>query len=336
MNFGVIGEPCIDFIQKPGYASADTEKRKYLGGIIYSVVSLAAISQNDGYSPEDGHRIYPIMYLGFDEYENIISFLSGFKNIKPDFIIKSEQKIRVVNLQYRTPDAAEREEIWTEPMPPVDFSYIEKALPGLDALLINMISGVDINLETLGKIKKNFANYTHIDIHNIVIKREKDGRTIRQAPDFWEKWCTCCDSIQMNEPEISVLTGHPASVSTEYETADKILSAGEGPGTKVMVLTRGKTGASLFQKKEKKVMNEKYFEIDRTDVPAAERSNFSDSTGCGDVFASAFFYKNAVTGTRDYLKAFKFANRIAGMKTELTGADELYKLGEKFSVKGVK
>src|SRR5437870_892206 len=158
MNFGVIGEPCIDYIHKPEH---DTIKS--FGGILYSVVSLAVIS-----GKEDS--IYPVMYIGSDEFDNIISFLSGFENIKADFILKGPQKTRVVDLHYDSylltnneyPRAEQipgvnrydRQEFWTEPLPPVEFSHVEKALPGLDALLLNMISGVDITLDTLKKIKR--------------------------------------------------------------------------------------------------------------------------------------------------------------------------------------
>ena len=327
MNFGVIGEPCIDYIHKPGQ---DTIKS--FGGILYSVVSLAVIAGKE-------HGIYPVFCIGSDEYDNIISFLSNFENIKTDFIIKSVQQTRVVDLHYDSyllenyeypkqgqnsgEKRYDREEFWTEPLPPVEFSHIERALPGLDALLLNMISGVDITLETLRKIKRNFANYTHIDVHNIVIRREPEGRAVRQSPYNWEEWCTQCDTIQMNEPEINVMTGEKLN---EYQIAERILTPGNGRGVKSLVVTRGKSGVSLYQKKEKQVLNEKFTEIDKTDVPAAERANFRDSTGCGDVFASAFFYKNAVNKCADFLKAFKFANRIAGMKTESIGVEELHKL----------
>jgi sugar/nucleoside kinase (ribokinase family) len=327
MNFGVIGEPCIDYIHKPGQ---DTIKS--FGGILYSAVSLAVIAGKE-------HGIYPVFYVGSDEYDNIISFLLNFGNIRTDFIVKCPQPTRVVDLHYDSylltsseyagdehaggEKRSDRQEFWTEPLPPVEFSHIEKVLPGLDALLLNMISGVDITLETLSNIKRNFGNYTHIDVHNVVIRREPEGRTIRQSHNNWEQWCTQCDTVQMNEPEINVMTGQNLS---EYEIAERILTLGEIHGVKSLVVTRGRSGVSLYQKKEKHVMNEKYTEIDKTDVPAAERVNFRDSTGCGDVFASAFFYKNAVNKCSDFLKAFKFANRIAGMKTESVGVEELHKL----------
>ncbi len=126
MKFGVIGEPCIDFIHRGGKES------KSLGGILYSVVSLAVIAPND--------EIYPIMNLGADEFDNIISFLGRFRNIKTDFINKAEHKTRVVNLfykgleaEFRCPETGmsktyDREENSTEPTLPVDYDWIKPVL----------------------------------------------------------------------------------------------------------------------------------------------------------------------------------------------------------------
>jgi hypothetical protein len=274
-----------------------------------------------------------MMYLGEDEYDNIISFLSGFKNVRHDFIIKTGHKTRVVNLHYKgfvkevshalPSKTYDREESSTEPSLPVGYDLVEKALPGLDALLINMVSGVDITLETLKKIGENFTKYTHIDLHNIVMRTEADGRRVQVPVDNWDEWCSQCDSVQMNESELlAALDGK----MKEYEAAEKILSGSDGQRTKALVVTRGKHGVSLFRKKERKVMNESYTEIDRTDIPAAERAGFKDSTGCGDVFASAFFYENAVSACSNYMKALKFANKFAGLKTEFTGVEELRNL----------
>ena len=93
MKLGVIGEPCIDFIHR-GTAPA----HKQLGGILYSIVSLAVISGKDS-------EVYPIVNLGIDKYEYVTSFLSRFRNIRHDFINKSEHKTRVVNLYYKNSSA---------------------------------------------------------------------------------------------------------------------------------------------------------------------------------------------------------------------------------------
>lgn len=120
MKFGVIGEPCVDYIHK-----GDNVSDKTFGGILYSIVSLAAIAR-------EVDDIYPIMYAGYDEYDNIISLISRYKNIKTDLILKCEQKTRIVNLHYKSSDmdisnnsvkdlkSPDRDEYWTEPTPSIE------------------------------------------------------------------------------------------------------------------------------------------------------------------------------------------------------------------------
>src|SRR5437867_90351 len=89
MKLGVIGEPCMDYIHRPRVPA-----EKKIGGILYSIVSLAAISAKDD-------EIYPVMNLGEDEYDFVLSFLANFPVIRTDCIKKSPHNTRVVNLYYK-------------------------------------------------------------------------------------------------------------------------------------------------------------------------------------------------------------------------------------------
>jgi hypothetical protein len=320
MKFCVIGEPCIDYIHRIN------KVRKNMGGILYCVVSLAVIA-------DTRHEIIPVISIGHDEYEAIISFLKGFKNINTDHINKIDTKTRVVNLYYREPGTEfispegkeipfDREETSTEPTPPIEYESIEPVLKEANGVLISMISGVDITLDTFKNIRSNFSGYIHFDSHNIVMKTYPDGKRVQEPVADWKQWCTLPDTLQMNETEISTIT--PEKLR-EYDFADEVLYEGV-QGTKALVVTRGKTGVTLFRKIKKEVFGEKYQEIDRTDVPSIESSNFKDSTGCGDVFASCFFYKNAVLEKPDFQDSLRYANRKASINTTLLGVEELYKL----------
>jgi hypothetical protein len=321
MKFGVIGEPCIDFIHRGGKES------KSLGGILYSVISLAVIAPND--------EVYPIMNLGADEFDNIVSFLGRFPNIKTDYINKTEHKTRVVNLFYKglevefeCPETGmsktyDREENSTEPTLPVDYHWIKTALSRLDGLLINMVSGVDITRDTLQEIRRDFAGYIHLDIHNVVMQTDSSGRRTQSSVKNWEDWCKSSDTLQMNESELVVIT--PQKLS-EYEFAEQVLTSEKENFGKALIVTRGKSGVSLFCKVKKKVMGEEYYEIDKSDFAAIESNHFADSTGCGDVFSAGFFYKNIINEKHDYMASSSFANRIASNKTKIRGVEELYKL----------
>jgi len=315
MRFGVIGEPCVDYVHLPG-----KETVKCLGGVLYSVASLAILSSGQA-------EVYPIMYLGRDEYDNITRFLRKFDNIRGDFVVGSDMETRVVNLYYKSVSDAgicrnDRHETSTRQQPPIEDSIIEKALLRLDALLINMVSGKDITLDTLRKIRNNFTGCIHIDLHNVVMRNEPEGGRIQQRVEEWEEWCRNSDTVQANEREFQIMSG----IENQEEIAERILYGDAIDRASAVVITRGRMGAALFRRGYKEGAKERYYGIERMDIPAIENPKFKDSTGCGDVFASAFLYKYAMTRAKDYVKALRFANRIASMKTGLVGVEELSKL----------
>jgi len=315
MKLGVIGEPCIDYIHREGM-----ETRKHFGGILYSVVSLAVIA---GKTDE----IYPIMNLGSDEYVNVTSFLEKFKNIKTDYIYRSLHNTRVVKLYYKSQASEpvcggisanktyDREESSTEPTLPVSIDQIKKPSHMMDSILVNMVSGMDLSFDTLASLRRNFLGYIHMDLHNVVMKTNKDGTRTQGPVKRWLTWCTNCDTLQMNETEISVLAGEGLS---ESETAEKILNSGN---VRSVAVTRGKKGVSLY---EQKLNGEPGTE--KIDFHPVITPKFLDSTGCGDVFASAFFYKTSSSNFDNTADAVNFANVLASRNSELAGAEELHKL----------
>ena len=310
MKYLVIGEPCVDVIHK-----ADGELIHSYGGILYSILALSELTKNDDV-------VLPLMNLGEDEYDNITAILNKYPGISTEGVFRVSHPTRKVNLyynQYKSGMSARLEQS-TEPTYTLDYSSIEKFLKDADALLINMISGVDITLETIKKIKDNFDGTSHIDIHNLVMKTNKDGTREHTSVDNWIDWCINTDTIQMNEYEIISLSEKKMK---EYEIAEKILVH---PESKVegVIVTRGNNGTSGYTKKEKKFGTEKYSDLDKMDLSAVENPHFVDSTGCGDVFAASFLYD--FSANKNFTKSLHYANRIASFNASLEGIDELYKL----------
>ena len=66
------------------------------------------------------------------------------------------------------------------------------------------------------------------------------------------------------------------------------------------------------------------FDLGHVNVASIENPHFKDSTGCGDVFASAFTIDYSVN--RDFIKSLHFANRMASFNSSLEGVKELDKL----------
>lgn len=291
---------------------------KQFGGILYSLVSLAVISSGRA-------TVYPVMNIGEDEYENITGFLRNIRNINLSFINKVKNRTRIVNLFYKdnisvinvsTKKTYDREENSTEPTLPVEYREIKELLPELNGILINLVSGVDITLNSLQKIRSSFRGYIHMDLHNLVMKTFPDGKREQRPVKDWQKWTSMSDTLQMNESELNILTGDNVS---EYETTQNILNNSQ---TKAIVVTRGSTGVSLYE------LNVIDKNPKRTDIPRIDCPAFIDSTGCGDVFAAGFFYKNAENKISDPITAVNFANKMASVNASLHGVEDLVKLAD--------
>jgi sugar/nucleoside kinase (ribokinase family) len=315
MKIGVIGEPCIDLIHFP-----DGKTLKSKGGILYSLISMSVLADKDDI-------VFPVFNIGNDEYDNLGAYLSEFENIEQRYIRKVEHKTRMVKLFYSTdklndnktksanhPRTYDREESSTEPTFPVEYEWIEPALKEIDALLINMVSGVDITLDTLKMIRNNFKGYIHMDIHNIVMRTDEHGcRTRGFLPD-WMDWCINCNTLQMNESELRAIGN---KIKTEEEIVSEIVNVNKSGYPEAVIVTRGKFGVTLYYNENGGI---KRFE----EAPII-RANSSDPTGCGDTFASAFLISN-MKNQGDHKSSLKFANNIASAKATLRGVNELNNL----------
>jgi hypothetical protein len=75
-----------------------------------------------------------------------------------------------------------------------------------DGILINMITGFDIDLQQLMEIRKSFKGLIYFDVHTLSRGLEEDGmRKFRTIPEF-RKWGAMLDIIQVNEHELLTLS----------------------------------------------------------------------------------------------------------------------------------
>lgn len=309
MKYLVIGEPCLDVIHK-----INGETNRGFGGILYSLITLSVLCR-------DEDEIYPIMNLGSDQFSNTLNFIKQFRNINVSGINQTGNNLRKVYLDYGIlAGGMDRSETSSMPAPAVEFEQIEPFLNDADAVLINMISGVDISQGTLRRIRGSFKGTIYIDIHNVVMRTNKNFSREYINPENWIEWCTNSDIVQMNETELSYLSMDKLN---EYKIAEEIL-INSPKKTAVMLLTRGSGGVSSYTTQQKEYAGQKFTDLDKKDVMAIENPDFKDSTGCGDVFAAAYIFDYMRTG--DHAKALHFANRMASYKTSLEGVDQLYKL----------
>ena len=295
MRITVIGHLCLDTIQH-----SDGRETQSYGGIFFSVVALANLLG-------PGDTVQPVFGVGKNEYDALIAQLNTYHNLDPSGIFKFEGPTNQVRLVYaNTAERTERSDHISEPIP------LRRIQPYLDAdmILMNMISGFDITLETLDEIRMEVREHhtpIYLDVHSLTLDLKNDFTREHRPVQAWRRWLFMIHAAQLNEREAATLT--PERLD-EPSLANHALAL----NTKALVITRGERGCTAFVDERKHVR--------RFDVPGIPNGQPSvDPTGCGDVFASA--YCAHYMKTRDVSASVHFANRVGAAKARLAGSSDL-------------
>jgi sugar/nucleoside kinase (ribokinase family) len=291
MQITVVGHLCLDVIHRP-----DGGETESYGGIFYSVAALANLL-----GPKD--VICPVFGVGRSEYEEFLERLKPYPNVDTSGIYRFNGPTNKVELVYK--DSQERVECSTHIAEPVPWKKIRPFLE-TDMVLINMISGLDISLETLDELRMEVRERhlpIYMDVHSLTLGINEDATRFRRPIDNWRRWLFMVHAVQMNEEEA-------AGLSTERlpdaDLAQHVLAL----NTTALIITRGNRGCTVFIDQHKHVQ--------RSDIPAVPISGVVDPTGCGDVFAAS--YCAHYLKTKDILGSTQFANKVAARKAELPGS----------------
>lgn len=293
-NIAVIGTINKDTIIFP-----DGEKTESFGGILYNILALS-------YLGKANVRIYPVCNLGYDVYGQVISHLKNSDNVELEGIKKANCKNNHVFLSIDKDN--QKEEILKNRVPPVGFSQIEPFL-GADVILVNFISGFDLSIKTLKRIRKSTDALIFMDVHSLTLGLNECGKRFFEAPSNWREWIRQADIMQMNLPELKELAKRNLKSHQEIKEFGKyILSL----GPKAVLVTLGEEGAlMIFDDKVRR------FEGSRV-------RKFKDTTGCGDVFSAGFLI--CYLYTKDLIKSVNFANYVAGEKCRISGVEGMKEL----------
>jgi sugar/nucleoside kinase (ribokinase family) len=294
MNFLVIGHLCLDVIHPK-----DGEEVRGYGGIYYAVVTLAALA-------ETTDRVIPVFGVNKADYAPLIEHLGRFPNVDTSGIFKHDEPTNTVHLYYKDP--AHRIECSRNIAQPIPYEKIRRRL-SVDGVLVNMISGFDITLDTLDHIRMTIRSRNiplHFDYHSLTLGVNENFERFRRPVTDWRRWVFMTDIVQMNEDEVGGLS---VEKLTEEQTIGHLLTL----SVKGVVITRGERGATVYYNTHKRVV--------RNDIAGVNMGTVRDVTGCGDVFGAAFHY--AFTKKSDLLASAQFANRIAARRTQLASSDSL-------------
>lgn len=306
MTITVIGHLSIDEYRVPNLPGNVGVQDEYVGGIFYSLATLAALM-----SPTD--IIHPVFGVGEKEFDSFKKQLEEFPNIDPSGIFKFKGNTNRVTVFYEN-ESDQRIECSKHIAEPIPFAKIKPFLD-TDGILINMISGSDITLDTLDRIRmavRDSRTPIHFDFHSLTMGIDTEYRRFPRPLTEWRRWCFMLNSIQMTEDEARGLTAERFDETTLVNHLMPLM-------VKTLLITRGGRGATAIIQNNKK--------LSRHDFPATSHGPVVDSTGCGDVFGSAFLYY--ALREKDYMRAADLANQAAGQKSTFRGTEGIRSFSQK-------
>jgi len=260
------------------------------GGIYHTVNTLVNIK-------EENDEIYLATLIPRENYE---LYSSIYDKVNLDYSLETE-KIPTVTL--RLFDDKERHECHHEAANkitlPSEINYKQ-----FDSILVNMISGYDIDTDDLAFIKKQSNCKIYFDVHTLARGYNHNGaREFRQIENV-ERWLENIDIIQMNENEMLTLFGK----IDKKELIEKIFSN----GVEIVIITHGENGVEMHLSGGESVKEN------------AINVNAINVVGCGDAFGASFLYDYTKRGNPK--TALKFANTVAGLATTYKSLKEYEKL----------
>ena len=252
MKLLVIGHSVFDFITK------ENKIINNAGGIYYTIQALRKLKQSDD-------EIYLCSQYDLETFKY---FQSEYDNVNKDYMQKVNSIPRV-HLNFT--EGEERHEKYENITQSIDMDI--KASEIFDGILINMITGFDISLEQLNKLRSDYNGLIFIDVHSLARGVEKDfRRNFKTIPNF-EKWAECVDIIQVNQAELFTLSDKNSEIIIAKEILDL--------GVKILCVTKGIYGARIYFYK--------FGEVNSQFVSARKILN-TFAIGSGDVFGATFFY----------------------------------------------
>jgi len=291
----IVGNINRDIIMLPEGKTTDS-----LGGIVYNIITLAEGGSNL-------IKIFPVTFIGKDEKQELDKLIRHYPNVLTPGVIETFEGTNVNYLRYT--DLNEREERTQYFTGEITYEMIEKFLD-VDVVHFNFISGYDVSLDTIMKVRERTNALIFLDVHSLVLKKEITQRHYRYIAQ-WKDWIKGVDIIQMNITELFYFTCNPINDrKKEMDGIKNIVKTLLKEGIKIVIVTEGERGVYLGYEENVYFFRQKY------------RYATRDTTGCGDIFSSAFLTKYLTT--HDVFISTEYANLISGIATTRRGIKKCY------------
>lgn len=293
MKIGVVGTFIRDKIHTWRGETAES-----IGGIFFTVSYLANLLDDDA-------QIYPVCFVGEDLYDQLAEEISAYPNVRLDGFNKLRRMNTQVTLTYMAPQ--ERDEVTTEPMPSLAAEQL-RVVEHVDALAVNLITGVDVRLEALETYRRRSEALLYLDFHSHALGIDDAGKRYYHRPDDWEAWTALPDVLQLNEMEARTLIGTASASEDELVAFGRQVLSGR---SRVCNITLGERGVCLLYERVGG-------EVAVKNIPGLKVPEVVDVIGCGDAFAAGFLVH--YLRHHDSVEAARFANRVAGLNCTFVGS----------------
>ena len=300
-RLGVIGS-----INRDTITTADGIETRSFGGVLYTAVALAYLGMG---------RIetWLLCKYGQDVASQVKNLLADCPNMRLD----GAQAVPGPNFHSRIRYCADgrKSECLTGHIEPLSPQDLAPFIPELDGLLINFITGFELELQTLMALREQFKGVILMDVHSLTLGRRESGERFWQKPAGWERWLAQADVVQMNEEEAALL----GNLSTREPSVLREFALGVlDLGPQWVVVTRGADGAlGAYRQDSGRRLCEQ---------PALTPEKAFETTGCGDVFLAAL--GAGLFNGKGLPEAMHIATRTAGLNSRLQGVEALKQLSE--------
>lgn len=271
------------------------------GGIFYDIAILAQLL---GESDE----IVPVSYIGEDVLPTVQAVLKKLPGVSQAGLIPLPEKNHKVILEYTSPQRRQEKSLFR--FPPLSWQQIAPFLEA-DIIIVNMISGWDIDKAAYLKLSQAARERLYLDVHYLLMGVDEMGRRFLRRPEEGvEEWLAGSRFVQMNEEEYRLLAAESRNEVDFFQRYCK--------DDQVLLITRAVRGATIVYQRDGMVGHKNF--------PAWRVSRLVDSTGCGDAFGAGFVVKYLETGKVP--AAVEFANLVAAANLSLKGTNEMHRLLE--------
>ncbi|MGB2981055.1 MAG: carbohydrate kinase family protein [Candidatus Zixiibacteriota bacterium] len=284
------------------------KRTESFGGILYNLSALSGLGGK-------WMEVYPVCNVGYGVYDRVREILESYENVRPDGVKKVGRKNNHAFLLID--QESERQEVLKNRVPVLSFSQIEPFLE-CDVILVNFISGFDITLSTLKKIRRSTAALIFMDVHSLTLGIRRDGRRFFRSPKSWKEYIKQADLVQTNMAELSVLAEKSLkSPSDIRDFGEYVLSL----GPRALLVTLGEEGAIMIYRHGEGCRLKKDEGI--------KVRGFKDAIGAGDAFSAGFLVR--YFQSRSLVWSLDFANRVAAEKCKTSGAEGVARLLREFA-----